>query len=239
MPKTHIGQAGDVLDTITGVLTGQENKSHQNSLKKLKVKVLRGKDLAVKDHNGLSDPYVRVIVGGKEHKTKIAYKTLTPEWNEELEFEYDEDDELEELHIICMDWDKVGGHDFMGEYYTYVKNLLFNQIVWFPLLVTTTEEAYGEIAFEFTKIAEEKKTVAEKKKAGTLKLPPENSNRKKKSPKSPLQSPRSPPQSPRSQQQSSVVSRDSNNRRNDKGSNAKGSNKKKKTVKKNFCIRNS
>jgi hypothetical protein len=147
------GAIGNTLgNTITGVLGGMTEEKLNPNTPKLKVKILRGFNLASKDSNGYSDPYVRVIFGGKELKTKVIHKTLTPMWEDELEFEYPEDDTLEEIHIICMDWDKVGGHDFMGEYHAYIKNIPYSEKVRFPLLVTTIEEATGEIELEISKM---------------------------------------------------------------------------------------
>ena len=50
----------------------------------------QGKDLAARDANGLSDPYVRVtLLPDEKHKleTKIKRRTLNPKWNETFYFE--------------------------------------------------------------------------------------------------------------------------------------------------------
>ena len=52
--------------------------------------LLQGRDLAAKDANGLSDPYVRVtLLPDKKRKleTKIKRRTLNPRWNEVFYFE--------------------------------------------------------------------------------------------------------------------------------------------------------
>ena len=52
--------------------------------------ISQGKDLAAKDTNGLSDPYVRVtLLPDKKHRldTKIKRRTLNPRWNETFYFE--------------------------------------------------------------------------------------------------------------------------------------------------------
>ena len=51
---------------------------------------LKGKDLAAKDTNGLSDPYVRItLLPDKKQRldTKIKRRTLNPRWNETIYFE--------------------------------------------------------------------------------------------------------------------------------------------------------
>jgi Ca2+-dependent lipid-binding protein len=50
----------------------------------------QARDLAAKDANGLSDPYVRVtLLPDKKHRleTKIRRRTLNPRWNETFYFE--------------------------------------------------------------------------------------------------------------------------------------------------------
>ena len=52
--------------------------------------VFQGRDLAARDLNGLSDPYVRItLLPDKKHRleTKIKRKTLNPRWNETFFFE--------------------------------------------------------------------------------------------------------------------------------------------------------
>ena len=51
---------------------------------------MQGKDLAARDLNGLSDPYVRItLLPDKKHRleTKIKRRTLNPKWNETFYFE--------------------------------------------------------------------------------------------------------------------------------------------------------
>ena len=59
-------------------------------LTKTSVVELQGKDLAARDMNGLSDPYVKVtLLPDKKHRleTRIKRKTLNPRWNEHFYFE--------------------------------------------------------------------------------------------------------------------------------------------------------
>ncbi|KAF7092115.1 hypothetical protein CFC21_094628 [Triticum aestivum] len=51
----------------------------------LKVKVVRGLNLAICDPlSHSSDPYVVIRLGQQKVKSSIKYKTINPEWNEEL-----------------------------------------------------------------------------------------------------------------------------------------------------------
>ena len=78
------------------------------------------------DRNGLSDPYVSVIVGEEKHKTTIKSKTLNPVWNETLQFtlnqtskhilvkvkdhdDWSKSDELGDITIAIKDIREAGG----------------------------------------------------------------------------------------------------------------------------------
>merc|ERR1739836_264278 len=77
-------------------------------------------DLAAKDANGLSDPYVRVtLLPDKKHRleTKIKRRTLNPRWNETFYFEGFPINKLQSrvLHLHCYDYDRFSRDDSIGE----------------------------------------------------------------------------------------------------------------------------
>ena len=45
-----------------------------------------GTGLRATDANGLSDPYVRLHLGGATVRTQVIYKTLDPCWDESFQF---------------------------------------------------------------------------------------------------------------------------------------------------------
>jgi len=85
----------------------------------LTVHVWEGINLASKDSNGLSDPYcvVSVIPTSKpsKAKTKVKKETLNPTWQEVFNFKL-EHWESSVLKIECLDWDRFGSPDFMGQF---------------------------------------------------------------------------------------------------------------------------
>lgn len=81
---------------------------------KLLVRVLEARNLAAKDLNGFSDPYVRVTVGKSKAKSATIYKNLNPVWNEELLLTV-HDPESEILHLEVWDEDFFQTDDFLGK----------------------------------------------------------------------------------------------------------------------------
>lgn len=74
---------------------------------KIEITVHAGKDLASRDANGKSDPYLRFLYGQSRLKTTIQKKTLNPNWkNETFLIPVDESDNT--LHVQCWDWNLIG-----------------------------------------------------------------------------------------------------------------------------------
>jgi len=88
----------------------------------LKLKIIQGKDLAAKDTNGLSDPYVRItLLPDKKQRldTKIKRRTLNPRWNETIYFEGFPINKLQSrvLHLHVYDYDRFSRDDSIGEFH--------------------------------------------------------------------------------------------------------------------------
>ncbi|XP_062198964.1 uncharacterized protein LOC133901402 isoform X2 [Phragmites australis] len=48
--------------------------------------IIEARDLVAADLRGTSDPYVRMHYGSNKKRTKVIYKTLSPQWNQTFEF---------------------------------------------------------------------------------------------------------------------------------------------------------
>ncbi|XP_074701115.1 ras GTPase-activating protein 4-like isoform X1 [Strix aluco] len=86
----------------------------QDSRRVLCCTVLEARDLARKDRNGASDPFVRLRYNGKVQESTVVKKSCYPRWNETFEFELAEP-AGEKLCVEVWDWDLVGRNDFLGK----------------------------------------------------------------------------------------------------------------------------
>uniref|UniRef100_A0A3Q1LRI7 Ras GTPase-activating protein 4B n=1 Tax=Bos taurus TaxID=9913 RepID=A0A3Q1LRI7_BOVIN len=89
---------------------------------RLRCSVLEARDLAPKDRNGASDPFVRVRYNGRTQETSIVKKSCYPRWNETFEFELEEG-AAEVLCVEAWDWDLVSRNDFLGKVVVNVQRL--------------------------------------------------------------------------------------------------------------------
>ncbi|KFO75634.1 Ras GTPase-activating protein 4, partial [Cuculus canorus] len=85
---------------------------------RLRCAVLEARDLARKDRNGASDPFVRLRYNGKVQESTVVKKSCYPRWNETFEFELAEP-AREQLCVEVWDWDLVGRNDFLGKVSTH------------------------------------------------------------------------------------------------------------------------
>ncbi|UMM23802.1 hypothetical protein L5515_004337 [Caenorhabditis briggsae] len=128
--------------------------TYTSSDKKLRIHLIRAKNLKAMDSNGFSDPYVKFhLLPGNTKATKLTSKTiektLNPEWNEEMAYYgiTEEDKEKKILRVTVLDRDRIGS-DFLGETRIALKKLNDNEMKKFnlylesalPVPVQTKEE---------------------------------------------------------------------------------------------------
>ncbi|XP_052023776.1 ras GTPase-activating protein 4B [Apodemus sylvaticus] len=89
---------------------------------RLRCSVLEARDLAPKDRNGASDPFVRVHYNGRTQETSVVKKSCYPRWNETFDFEL-EKGASEALLVEVWDWDLVSRNDFLGKVMVNVQRL--------------------------------------------------------------------------------------------------------------------
>ncbi|CAF4545659.1 unnamed protein product, partial [Rotaria sp. Silwood2] len=107
-----------ISPSLTSILTNvsSTNNNNNNNIEQVywtEICIERAKDLAAKDINGSSDPYVKVLYGAEEkYSTDIVLNNLNPVWNEKFTFF------VHDLNIpICFnifDHDRIGRDEPMG-----------------------------------------------------------------------------------------------------------------------------
>lgn len=107
--------------------------------------LLEARDLVAADLRGTSDPYVRVQYGKLKKRTKVMYKTLSPQWNQILEFPDNGSPLLLHVkdHNALLPTSSIG--DCVVEYQGLPPNQMFDK--WIPLQGVKK----GEIHIQITK----------------------------------------------------------------------------------------
>ncbi|KAK4992219.1 phosphatidylserine decarboxylase [Elasticomyces elasticus] len=122
----------------------------------LRVNVVKGRDLAPKDKNGSSDPYLVLTLGDAKEATSVISKTLNPEWNQTFELPVLGVQSLL-LEVVCWDKDRFG-KDYMGEFDIALEDIFGNgeaaqEPKWYPLQSRRTGKkksiATGEVLLKF------------------------------------------------------------------------------------------
>ncbi|XP_035690776.1 rabphilin-3A-like isoform X2 [Branchiostoma floridae] len=99
----------------------------------LHVNIIRARGIKPMDHNGMSDPYVKLhlLPGASKSmlRTKTSYKTLNPIFNETLTYYGMRDDDIlrKTLRLTVFDEDRFGHNEFIGETRVQLKRLKPNQ----------------------------------------------------------------------------------------------------------------
>jgi len=136
----------------TTTTTNVTNKEAQ-SFSSLRVNIIGGRNLAAKDLNGLSDPFLTVWCGVSKYKTSVQKKTLYPNWNESFTLS-SASCAKKDLEIEC--WDDSPG-EFMGETKISIDSLPIGTTKeWFKLYPNVANKSKkghvsGEICLEIIK----------------------------------------------------------------------------------------
>ncbi|XP_062850786.1 protein piccolo isoform X1 [Trichomycterus rosablanca] len=141
---------------VTGDIQLQINYDKQ--LGNLIVHVLQARNLAPRDNNGYSDPFVKVYLlpgrgqvmvvqnasGENKRRSKHVQKSLNPEWNQTVIYKNIHLEQLRKktLEVSVWDYDKCSSNDFLGEVLIDLSNTaqLDNIPRWLPL----KEQCEGE-----------------------------------------------------------------------------------------------
>nr|XP_057934645.1 protein piccolo isoform X2 [Doryrhamphus excisus] len=151
--KRHSSKASDGSKTPSHPVTGdiQLQIHYDKQLGNLIVHVLQARNLAPRDNNGYSDPFVKVyLLPGRgqvmvvqnasaenKRRSKLAGKSLNPEWNQTVIYKNIHLEQLRKktLEVSVWDYDKCSSNDFLGEVLIDLSNTaqLDNVPRWLPL----------------------------------------------------------------------------------------------------------
>ncbi|XP_078431427.1 GTPase activating protein 1-like [Wolffia australiana] len=87
----------------------------------LKVRVIRGRNLAMRDIRG-SDPYVILSTKNQKVKTRVIKKNVNPEWHEDLTLYVMDTNDPIRLEVFDKDW--LTRDDPMGQAYIDIRPLI-------------------------------------------------------------------------------------------------------------------
>ncbi|CAJ1054816.1 protein piccolo isoform X8 [Xyrichtys novacula] len=142
--KRHSSKTAEGTKTPSHPVSGeiQLQIHYDKQLGNLIVHVLQARNLAPRDNNGYSDPFVKVYLlpgRGAENKrrSKHAGKSLNPEWNQTVIYKNILLEQLRKktLEVSVWDYDKCSSNDFLGEVLIDLSNTaqLDNIPRWLPL----------------------------------------------------------------------------------------------------------
>ncbi|XP_017158208.1 protein piccolo isoform X4 [Poecilia reticulata] len=142
--KRHASKTTEGSKTHPHPISGeiQLQIHYDKQLGNLIVHVLQARNLAPRDNNGYSDPFVKVyLLPGRgaenKRKSKHAGKSLNPEWNQTVIYKNIHLEQLRKktLEVSVWDYDKGSSNDFLGEVLIDLSNTaqLDNIPRWLPL----------------------------------------------------------------------------------------------------------
>ncbi|XP_028662967.1 ras GTPase-activating protein 4 [Erpetoichthys calabaricus] len=136
----------DPDEEVQGEIHLQISITNEETSRKLRCHVFEARDLARKDRNGASDPFVRVMYNGKMYETTVVKKSCYPRWNESFEFEIDETFADNTLIVEVWDWDLVSKNDFLGKVLFNISKLcsIQQEEDWFRLIPIKPKEREDE-----------------------------------------------------------------------------------------------
>ncbi|KAJ6820803.1 extended synaptotagmin-1 isoform X2 [Iris pallida] len=105
--------------------------------------LIEARDLIAADLRGTSDPYVKVQYGNTKKRTKVIHKTLSPQWNQTLEFP----DTGDRLVLYVKDYNALLPTSSIGDCVVEYERLPPNQTAekWIPLQGVKSGEIHVQV----------------------------------------------------------------------------------------------
>ncbi|KAL8936406.1 MAG: hypothetical protein Q9216_004947 [Gyalolechia sp. 2 TL-2023] len=140
--KSHTGKNGGESQDASRSSSPMRSATEGKGLL-LRTTVLRARNLAAKDRNGTSDPFLVVTLGDAKESTPIISKNLNPEWNVSFDLPVSGIQSLL-LEAVCWDKDRMG-KDYLGEFDVALEDIFDSgQIAQEPKWYTLKSKRKGE-----------------------------------------------------------------------------------------------
>ncbi|XP_072038092.1 multiple C2 and transmembrane domain-containing protein 1-like [Amphiura filiformis] len=113
-PGDVLSEADESIRALQDTVRWQ-GLQEESAFFQLDIHLKEGRDLAIRDRSGTSDPYVKFKVSGKQlYKSRTIYKNLNPKWDERITLCID--DISKPLEIFVLDYDRgPKSDDAMGQ----------------------------------------------------------------------------------------------------------------------------
>ncbi|KAM6416379.1 protein piccolo isoform 4-T4 [Pluvialis apricaria] len=151
--KRHSSKPAETTKSASHPITGeiQLQINYDKHLGNLIIHILQARNLAPRDNNGYSDPFVKVyLLPGRgqvmvvqnasaeyKRRTKYVQKSLNPEWNQTVIYKNISMEQLKKktLEVTVWDYDRFSSNDFLGEVLIELSSVsqLDNTPRWYPL----------------------------------------------------------------------------------------------------------
>ncbi|KAF5186642.1 Multiple c2 and transmembrane domain-containing protein [Thalictrum thalictroides] len=144
LEKANTGELKLQIEAVkTDAYDGSRNANGGSGCGLIELSLIEARDLVAADFRGTSDPYVRVQYGNIKKRTKVIYKTLSPQWNQTLEFP----DDGSPLLLFVKDHNSVLPTSSIGQCTVEYLRLPPNQMAdkWIPLQGVTKGEIHIQI----------------------------------------------------------------------------------------------
>ncbi|NXE10908.1 PCLO protein, partial [Lophotis ruficrista] len=153
--KRHSSKPTETTKSASHPITGeiQLQINYDKHLGNLIIHILQARNLAPRDNNGYSDPFVKVYLlpgRGAEYKrrTKYVQKSLNPEWNQTVIYKNISMEQLKKktLEVTVWDYDRFSSNDFLGEVLIELSSVSQpdNTPRWYPLKEQSENVDHGK-----------------------------------------------------------------------------------------------
>ncbi|XP_009999554.1 PREDICTED: protein piccolo [Chaetura pelagica] len=162
--KRHSSKPTETMKAVSHPITGeiQLQINYDKHLGNLIIHILQARNLAPRDNNGYSDPFVKVyLLPGRgqvmvvqnasaeyKRRTKYVQKSLNPEWNQTVIYKNISTEQLKKktLEVTVWDYDRFSSNDFLGEVLIELSSVsqLDNTPRWYPLKEQSENTDHGK-----------------------------------------------------------------------------------------------